>query len=1279
MEKARRDNLRRVVYKCRQIFEEEFAKRAIYYGCLQDGQFTDVSTLGHLTFQDIQTRKKLEQAIAKERLGGLDQKAALHRYIEHVGFTFLNRFAALRAMEARGLIKETIPRRDQYGGRSLRERDIWETNPALTSEQVVHLSLVEAFAEVGKEIRVLFENESEYALLFPGANASLRAMALLSEDVTEEDWKEDDVIGWIYQYYNDEAREKFRKAKRKPQADDIPVINQFYTPDWIVKALVDNTLGRLWLDTRPNSKLKSYCTYLIETGRTSNSEVKPLRQIKILDPACGSGHFLSYAFDLLYQMYIEEEPRTPLSEIPSLILEHNLYGIDIDLRAVQLSALSLYLKGKKYNSSLKIRKMNLVCADIRISDGTKRADFLENFKDDEALQHIFEKLFSSLNSTFEIGSLLKVRPLFEALFDERKQTPSEKQAVFAVALTGQTELATGRVRGQASFPYKSREGPGGSVTTVVVPKERTIEDMLEQLRRFEQEASQDQDMGRLLFATEAEKSVGLLALLSQRYDIVLMNPPYGDMPDITKKYLREYYPETHHDYYAAFMEQAVDLTGPAGYIGALVGRTFMFLRWFQWIREVLFRERAPPQVIMDLGYGVLDVAAARWAAYVARKTSPADDERVMKQDIDFVRLTKGRDESRKKPAWEEAVDALNSGNHHPLVYKATIRELSTIPGTPFSYWASNSLRSLFERYPPLDRDVARRPGQLKIADVKVGLQTGDDARFSRMWWEVPAESIATCKEETFQGKKWVPLANHAYLLYFFGDVRVVVDWNNAGEVFERSKGAVVRNDEFYFHSGLAWSARTSRSQMPKLRQIQRIPFRVLPAGSIFGTTGQAAMVEGEVWVILALCCSKLLYYLSRLISLDRMTTSTPASLPIALPSDNAGVSRLAGLAKEAYDLLRERDIGDELSTIFIKPWILQVLRGMATHDKPITKHPFANSFEWSTWESTEKIRSAAVGKPVTLQALVKLCLEKERILQGRLNYLQREIDEVAYQLYEVSGAARLAIEGELSLEAGEDGGDSRAKQSVLDSNDRSVEDHITRLFSYYGKLIIESAEDGIVPLEPTFPRNLLQEIRRHLSSDFGTQAEIIEKEFEDILGVSLSEWLETRLFDYYVSLYRGRPIYWQLTSSQFGHKREKPVFSCFVYYHKLTRDTIAKVRGFYVKRTKEQLSLEIERLKRELLTAKQDLDKNKIDRLSKDYEDALVRIEELEKFDQGLERVSSPRSPTDLKNLSTKWVERAISEVRNDGWTPNPDYGVLVNITPLREVQLLHPAASRVK
>lgn len=1264
--------------------ELEIGKRLRFYGIDEDGTLLSPSQLPHLTWEDLQTRKKLEEAIEKEKTGGLTTKGAIKRYIEHVSFTYLNRLAALRAMEVRNLIDETIIRRSDFGGRSLRERRIVESNPELKPDQALRECLLEAFREVGQQIKVLFDLENEYSLVFP-ENAALReVIKQFTEQVTEEDWKVDEIIGWIYQYFNEEARQQYRKAKRRPTPDDIPIISQFYTPHWIVKALADNTLGRLWLEIHPTSRIGSFCTYLKVASRKNETPIKRVKDIKILDPACGSGHFLVYAFDILYLMYQEDEPETPVAEIPSLILENNIFGVDIDLRAVQLAALSLFLKAKTFNRQLKIRKMNIVCADIRLLNGERRAEFLNRFKDDAALQRIFDKLFRNLGTTFEVGSLLKVRQPFEDLLNERKAFPKENQSQFSFAVRGQTNLSKKGLAGQASFLGKSEIDSNDSFLGIATPRQRTIEEMMEEVIKFEQEALEIKDIGRLLFATEAEKSVGLLGLLSQRYDIVLMNPPHGRMPPEAKKYARKYYPRTHHDFYGSFLEQAVDLIEPHGLIGALTGRALLITKSFQKMREEIFQEEALPDIILDLGFKTMEEAHARYAALTLSRPMAKSLMDSKNHKIAFFNL--GPYEFDEKRIVFE--DCLRAYPFSKTVYEVSIGELSEVPGTPYSYWAPSVLRGLFSRFPPLDRDLLKDKKAPKIADVKQGLATADKLRFNRFWWEVPKGQIASNREETFAGKKWVPFAEEFYLFYFYADLPVVLNWANDGEEIRNFRNAVIRSESFYFEPGLTWSSVLQRTQLASLWGIQRLPFRILPEGSVFSHIAQGVIADMKIaWPLLAICCSRLIFAVSRLLALEnKQGTAATAALPIAYqPADiERNASILASLAKEAYDLMAEWSTGDETSTLFFKPWLLQVLSSYDPPAKPLTQHPFANRFEWSNWQTAQEIRQTKGSLSSKIEDLSGLLSKRQNVMRERLETIQNQIDEEVYRAYGVTETDRVLIQHELDLQKGDNSERKNSKETETQSDATavfrtiSIDEHVKRLLSYYARRIIEADEDGIIPLNEAFTNNLAAKIRQEIGADFGTENLVrIEQELEKLLGKPLSTWLHDDFFDFHISLYRRRPIFWQLTSDNFGRFHgQASLFSCFLYYHKLTKDTLLKVQSVYLSKVRERFLTEKEYLSRELAKAS-DHTENETN-LKREYAQVSEKLIALDKFSSALTELTRPRSKRSQPNDST-WISKKIAEVRDAGWNPVIDYGVRVNIEPLKELGILSKAAEKVR
>jgi predicted RNA methylase len=647
LSREQRAQIRQAVLRCREILKDAFDQLLTYYGILPD-RIVSVP-------QDRQeVQRRLQEAISRE---AADFREARERYLKHAVFTFLNRLLALRVAEANGLIVETVATRPEYGNRSRRERDLADAYPDLATqpEKLAQEALRLAFSEMREKMNehLLFRDDSPYAILMPKLPAYRQIREVLM-NLPEEIWHEFELLGWAYQFFNSEEREQIRRRlRRNPKPDDIPPLNQFYTVGWIVKALVQNTLGRLWLETHPNSPLREKLDYLVPIQNEFRPPARFLsvQEIKVLDPACGSGHFLLGAFDLLLGMWREERPDLPEWRIPALILEHNLYGVDIDLRACQIAAIALWLKarttferlkGNDPNAKFEPKRINIVCADIRFVDSNRKTQFLQQFAHDPVLLSIVKQTLQACENAFEIGSLLRISQPFEQLFRQRIKRADElkrKQEQLRLFVLRDEQISLGDV-------------------PIPVPKELTVAEIVDRIKEFVRRASEAQDMGSLLFGMDAEYAVQLVDILTEKYDVVLMNPPYGAMPPRCKQYARQHYPRTHNDYYSAFIEQAVNLCKEGGYVGALTGRTFLFLKSFQKLREEILRSDALPEIVWDLGFNVLDEATARYAAFTLRKRHHDDGVDWKKHPVTFFRLTDW-DWDEKRVAFEEALKALN--------------------------------------------------------------------------------------------------------------------------------------------------------------------------------------------------------------------------------------------------------------------------------------------------------------------------------------------------------------------------------------------------------------------------------------------------------------------------------------------------------------------------------------------------------------------------------------------------------------------------------------------
>jgi len=359
-----------------------------------------------------------------------------------------------------------------------------------------------------------------------------------------------------------------------------------------------------------------------------------------------------------------------------------------------------------------------------------------------------------------------------------------------------------------------------------------------------------------------------------------------------------------------------------------------------------------------------------------------------------------------------------------------------------------------------------------------------------------------------------------------------------------------------------------------------------------------------------------------------------------------------------------------------------VLTGFHSQEKPITQHPFAKQFCWSNWDSLGKIRSKTGNKNTHLRKLAQLAVERQQMMQKRLAELQTQIDDEVYLIYQIDEEDKKRIERELASRRGdisfhdeEEEGGGEEIEATMDQEAR-IKEHIARLLSFYIKKTLELDPDGVVPLP-----EMVERLRKKIADDFGKdQVDAKEKEMQEVLGKSLLEWVATDYFDFHVDLYKRRPIIWHLSSSNFSASRGFwGTVNIFLHYHKLDRDTIPKILTNYLKSELEATRWKSERLKRELQEARNQNNRTKDKELSKQLETCLSILEELQAFQKALEAVHNPRSDKTKLPKNPTWLQQKIAEVRDNGYSPVIDYGVRVNIEPLKEAGLLHKAVQRVK
>jgi len=672
LDRELRNELRNTVTRCRRILEETIADDLEgRFAVTRSGKAADASNLGHLS--DIETRDRAHAVSHLRHIeaSGYRPREAAEQLVREAAYTHLNRLCAYKMLERRRLIRESVGRGIGSNGFMFYLADHPEDEKLWSSgrqDDAYRNFLVWLGGTLSGEIGALFATDDPANYLFPPQRALNEVLGLINADKLDEVWDSEETIGWVYQYYTPkELRDRARKESQAPRNSyELSFRNQFYTPNYVVRFLVDNTLGRTWHEMRQgDTRLTDLCEYLVrqpdEVVRAGDAEQeggedrpvpafvpyrapKDPREIRVLDPASGSGHFLLYCFDLLEVIYEEayeaggsigsglreEYPDRSafLAAVPGMILRHNLHGMDIDVRATQISALALWLraqrsfeeKGIERGVRPRISRANIVCAEPMPGEREMLSEFVSSLSP-KLLGQLVETVFEDMKLAGEAGSLLKIEATIKSAVEHaavqwRREFDNETDR------RGNELLFTGaemdRISGRAQDALDLYGIDDAEFWT------RAEGLVLETLERYAGENGASNDTltyRRRLFAEDAGRGFAFVEMCRTRFDVVLMNPPFGDASKPSKGYIDKTYPRTKNDMYAAFVERGLSLLHPGGMLGAITSRTGFFLSSFRKWREEIVLEEARPTVVADLGQGVLDTAMVETAAYVLQKTS----------------------------------------------------------------------------------------------------------------------------------------------------------------------------------------------------------------------------------------------------------------------------------------------------------------------------------------------------------------------------------------------------------------------------------------------------------------------------------------------------------------------------------------------------------------------------------------------------------------------------------------------------------------------------------
>ena len=734
------------------------------------------SRLNTVLEQESAARRENPKAVAELeeqiRLTSKDQ------VIEKVAYIWFNRFCALRFMDVNGYtpIRIVSPEAGQFQPAILAEAKMGHMDskvvPDDTQQKVsallsgtatsqdpqgeaYRLLLVAACNYYHRSMSYLFERIADYTeLLIPDDLLSGNAiLSYVQQAMTPDACKDVEIIGWLYQFYISEKKDdvfESLKKNKKITPENIPAATQLFTPHYIVRYLVENSLGRLWMLNNPNSTLVEKMDYYIRPVETETNflKVEKPEELKVCDPACGSGHMLSYAYDLLYAIY--EEEGTDPSEIPGKILAHNLYGIELDERAGELASFALSMKAASGNPFEK--KSN------------HRRFFRKPVEPNICILENVDLQASELNEYMDFAG--------RDLFSPELQTTLRQ------------------------FDEADNFG------SLIRPACGDVSEIKEKLEAKSQEVP--------LLLGEIHKDV-LLALkqanfLNSKYHVVVANPPYmggkGMNPRL-KKYAADNYKSSKSDLFAMFIERSLELALKQGQVGMITMQSWMFLSSFEDFRTGLLTYNTLVNMA-HLGARAFDSIGGEVVSTTAFVIESSYHPSLHGH---FIRLTSGNSESQKQELLEKVVQ----GEAPSFLHQTSAEEFCKIPGSPIAYWASEQQRSSFQNSQKL-LDVAsprqgiatanndlflRRWSEVSISKIHFGLENKDQAILANAKW------LPYNKGGEF--RKWY--GNNEFVINWKNDGEEIKGFCDSNG----KQRSAIRNPNYFFRPSVTWTDVSSSS------------------------------------------------------------------------------------------------------------------------------------------------------------------------------------------------------------------------------------------------------------------------------------------------------------------------------------------------------------------------------------------------------------------------------------------------------------------------------------
>lgn len=1097
------------------------------------------------------------------------QSRSIKEVAEEAAYTWFNRFMAIRIMEKQDfaplvleyeseevrvpmIVSEARQGRMPQMSEMVRDKlmGLLEDD-SKTSEQFA--LLIVAYCHENPIINKCFGAIADYTELLLPQN-------ILSDDgfvyqinhtefISDEQYASAELIGWLYQFYIADRKAEAMAKKGKYDTDEIAPATQIFTPNWIVKYMVENTVGRIYIDNNPYCELKDSLSYLVDMHPSSEPlKVEDLSELKVADLACGSGHILNECFDLLYKIYIEEyySPSVAIKEI----LQKNLLGIDLDTRAKQLATFALLMKACQKDRAFldgkvmpRVYDMPRPIAEVIATDDDMRnaeeylRELLPHYLlggNDTMVKELIESILL-MNYADTLGSIM--------IFDISEST---RNAVLVRTQEYEEQLANGEM----------------------------VPEAIRQLMPY----------------------MSIILALTEKYAAICMNPPYmgsGRFDEVLGKYVKAHYEEAKADLFSVFMDMGMERLADGGKMAQINMQSWMFLSSFEKLRNI-FLHNYIIDSMLHLGprtFDELSGEVVQNTAFVLTKPhdpyggitlsevkalpdeEKAEWKRRFMEDADkdlndwlvgdakgiYYRLVDGKNCVDKEQLF---LSHKNGNDDGKRVYYPNVEQknFEKIPGLIMGYWGSSKMTKGFSH-------------QLlsTICNYGKGLDSGDNNKFLRYWHEVifadVALGIKNSKKSIECSKKWYPFNKGGSFRRWYGNNDYVLNWKNDGHEIKKSKNSNIRNKQYYYKEGITF---------PRIGS-SNFSARFSPVGFIFDGNGPMCFPYNDMYSVLAYMNSNtMMGYLHLLAPTISFQIGDVFKAPYIAPNNTVQniVQQNIAISKEDWDSHETSwDFqGNELLSINEETYKENIENFVAQHYEETGEHldidsslPDTNSLAWRVEQYKQK-------------------------WEHKFMQLHKNEEELNRQFIDIYG-----LQDELTPDVPLD------EITILQQGEISIEDNkivwhddvlMKQLISYavgcmmgrysidhpglilanqddgvveYEKLVpnsrFEVDDDGIIPLMSSmtdFADNATVRLKKWISVVFGEDMLVENLNFiEAALGKSLDDYFVKDFWKYHRKMYQNRPIYWMFCS-------KKGAFQCIAYMHRMTPYTAEQIRTKYL-------------------------------------------------------------------------------------------------------------------